>query len=125
MKNKDSSQEFRNAFVGSAGETYLKKTKWKAELHDKFADVPRLRNQLVKEYLNKTVTFEAYCQIAQQMALDQERTFTLRTKKPEPTDQNRNPNIKPRGGSNNHKDSSRGRGGSQPGGRSRGVIGHH
>lgn len=80
MKNSDSFQEFRNRYVGLAGETHLKKTDWKAELHDKMADVPRLRNQLVKEYLNPQTSFEDYCLVAQQVALDQERTDTLRSK---------------------------------------------
>lgn len=103
MKNSDSFQEFRNQFVGLAGKTHLRKSEWKAELHDKMADVPRLRNQLVKEYLNNDVTFEQYCTVATQVALDQDRTSLLRTTKAKddkPKDPTGNGNA-PRGGGSN------------------------
>lgn len=134
MKNKDIFQEFRNAFVGLAGETYLKKSDWKLEFHDKLADVPRLRNQLVKEYLDPKVTFEAYCLIGQQVALDQERTNTLRTgkdKSDSSKDRAQNPGSSSRGGGTAGSTRGGARGGAASAGARGGVggfsgmIGHH
>lgn len=79
MKPTESFVTFKNTFIGLAGKIHLSKGEWKAELHDRLADVPQLRSNMTLSFLNPTATFEAYCRLAQQVELDQQRTTQLRT----------------------------------------------
>lgn len=80
MSNTQNFATFKNRFVSLAGQLQKNKDCWKEEMHDKLANVPRLRNQLAKEYLNDKVSFREYCTLAQQLDLDFHRTDQLRTK---------------------------------------------
>lgn len=86
MKNSDVFASYRNSFVATAGAIHLPKGEWKEEIHDRLADVPRLRNPLSVTFLDETKTFEDYCRLAQQLDADQRRQQLLRKKEDKPKD---------------------------------------
>lgn len=101
MKKNDTFTDFKNEFVRKAGARQLPRGEWKSEMHDKMALVPRLRNSLFEKARDDNVTFKDYCDAAQQIDYDQQRTEMLR-KQHEKSTGNTSGTTGARGGNRNN-----------------------
>ena len=92
---------FKNTFVRLAASCHRPKDSWKYDLKRRL--VPNLQNHLMAAYLDKSVTFEGYARLAQELALTMKHTYNSRSPRRNENnsrnenDKNWNDKLKPKG----------------------------